>query len=88
MLEESVVYQDILRKGEQRGERRGMQIGVQQEGRTIALLLLERRCGELTPKVRQQIEQLTVEQLEALCEASLDFQAKQDLTRWLRKKAA
>jgi hypothetical protein len=28
-----------------------------------------------------------VEQLEALCEALLDFQTKDDLTRWLKQPA-
>lgn len=91
MLEESVVYQDIFQKGEQRGEQRGLQKGLrqglQQGERKVALRLLERRFGKLTPKVRQQIEQLTLEQLEALCEALLDFQTKDDLTRWLKQHA-
>jgi predicted transposase YdaD len=82
-LEESVVYQDIFQKGKQQG----VEQGVEQEARRVALRLLERRVGKLSLTVRRQIEQLTREQLEALCEALLDFQSKQDLTRWLRQDA-
>ena len=84
MLEESVIYQDIFRKGEQRGEQSGFQTG----GRHIALQQLERRCGKLTPSVRRQIERLALDELNALSLALLDFQSKQDLTRWLKQHAA
>jgi predicted transposase YdaD len=91
MLEESVVYQDILQKGERRGEQRGLQQGLQQgmeQGeRKLAMLQLEERCGQLSPKIRKQIEHLPAEQLEELGKALLDFQSKQDLTRWLRQHA-
>ncbi len=80
MLEESVIYQDIFQKGEQRG--------LQQEGRTIALRLLERRFGKLLPGVRRQIERLTVAQLEELCEALLDFQTQSDMLDWFKQQAA
>ena len=75
MLEESVVYQDILQKGLEQGERR------------LALRLLEQRLGKLSRSVRTQIEQLVVEQLEALCDAIRDIQTKEDLTRWLKQHA-
>jgi predicted transposase YdaD len=91
MLEESVIYQDIYqkgeRRGEQRGERRGEQRGVEKEARKVALRLLERRFGKLSPTVRRQLEPFVVEQLEALCEALLDFHTKDDLTRWLKQQA-
>jgi predicted transposase YdaD len=83
MLEESVVYQDILRKGEQRGVQRG----AEQEARKVATRQLERRFGKLSHTVQQKLERLVVEQLEALCDALLDFQTKDDLTRWLKQQA-
>jgi predicted transposase YdaD len=83
MLEESVIYQDIL----QRGVQRGLQQGLQQGERRAALLQLEQRFGKLTPSVRQRIEQLALAELDALCKALLDFQSKQDLSRWLRQHA-
>ncbi len=83
LLEESVVYQDILQKGEQRG----LQQGLEQGKRRLVMLLLEERCGKLSPKIRKQLERLPAEQLEGLGKALLKFQGKQDLTRWLRQHA-
>ena len=91
MLEESVVYQDILRKGRKQGQQSGLQQGLQQgevEGeRKITLRLLERRVGKLSRALQQKIGELAVEQVEALSEALLDFQSKEDLTRWLKQHA-
>ncbi len=87
MLEESVVYQDILQKGRRRGLQEGRQKGAEEEARKVALRQLELRLGKLSRTARRQIEQLVVEQLEALCEALLDFQTKDDLTRWLKEHA-
>ena len=91
MLEESVVYQDILQKGRRRGLQEGLQKGLQkgaeQEARKVAMRLLERRFGNLSQTVRRQIERLMVEQLESLCDALLDFQTKGDLNRWLKQHA-
>jgi predicted transposase YdaD len=83
MLEESVVYQDILQKG----RRGGLQEGVEKGKRELVMLLLGERCGKLSPKIRKQIEHLSAEQLEDLGKALLGFQGKQDLTRWLRQHA-
>ena len=88
MLEESVVYQDILRKGRKQGRQSGLQEGLQQEGRTIALRQLEWRFGKLSPAIRRELEQLSVAQLEDLCVALLAFQSKMDLTRWLKQNVA
>lgn len=51
-MQESVIYQDILRKGEQRGEQRGRQEGRQEEGRSLVLRLLTRKFGELPQELR------------------------------------
>ena len=100
MLEESVIYQDIFRKGKQRGVQEGIQQGVQQgmqkgvqqgaeqEARKVAMRQLERRFGKLSRTAQRQIEGLAVEPLEALCDALLDFRSKDDLTRWLKQHAA
>ncbi len=81
MLEESVVYQDILQKGRRRGLREGLRKCVEQGERKAAPRILERRFGKLSQTVRRQIDRLMGEQLEALCEGLLDFQTKSDLTR-------
>ena len=83
MLEESVIYQDILQKG----KLSGLQEGAEEEARKVAMRLLELRLGKLSRTAQRQIERLVVEQLEALCEALLDFQTKDDLTRWLKQHA-
>lgn len=66
MMRESVIYQEILAEGEQRGEQRERSLIVRQ---------LTRRVGELPQEMREQIESLDLEQLENLREALLDFQA-------------
>ena len=76
MLEESSVYQDILQKGEVK------------EARKLARRLLEHRFGRLSQTVQRQLEQFVLEQLEALSEALLDFQTKDDLSRWLKQNAS
>jgi predicted transposase YdaD len=77
MLEESVIYQDIFKKGERRG--------LEQGERKLAMRLLERRFGKLSQTIQRQIEQLSVEQLEELVDALLDFKSKEDLIHWLKE---
>lgn len=84
MLEESVVYQDILRKGEQLG----VQLGVTEGERRVALRLLKRRFGKVPPGVQKQLAGLAAAQLEELCEAVLFFQTPSDLRGWFKQHAA
>jgi predicted transposase/invertase (TIGR01784 family) len=78
MMRESVIYQEILAEGEQRGEQRGRQEGE----RSLILRLLTRRVGELPQTALLRIETLSLEQLENLGEALLDFQTLTDLETW------
>jgi predicted transposase YdaD len=78
MMRESVIYQEILAEGEQRGEQRG-----ERRERALILRQLNRRVGELPQQVRLRLEILSLEQLENLGEALLDFQAISDLETWL-----
>ncbi|WP_048753821.1 DUF4351 domain-containing protein, partial [Crocosphaera watsonii] len=73
IMKESVVYQDILSKGEQK------------EAIKLILRLLNRRLGELAPNIISQVRGLSVEQLEELGEALLDFQTEKDLEKWLKE---
>lgn len=75
VLQESPWYQQILKEGER--------IGRQEEGRSLILKLLTRRVGALPPALTTQIQSLTLEQLEALGEALLDFNTLVDLETWL-----
>ena len=70
-FEETRVYQDIKQEGEEQGERK------------IIFRQLNRRVGELSQEVRSQIETLSLEQLENLGEALLDFNSMGDLQTWL-----
>jgi hypothetical protein len=56
-----------------------------QEGeRTIVLRLLNRRVGNIPDALLSQIQGLSVEQLEALGDAVLDFSTLADLSSWLQ----
>ncbi|MEH2105576.1 Rpn family recombination-promoting nuclease/putative transposase [Nostoc sp.] len=78
MMRESVIYQEILAEGEQRGREEGRKA----EGQLLILRQLTRRVGELPQEVLARIETLSLEQLENLGEALLDFQAIADLEAW------
>ena len=73
MMRESVIYQDILREGEEKGEQRE---------RSLILRQLTRRVGELPQQWRDRVNSLSLEQLENLGEALLDFQGIGDLETW------
>ncbi|MDJ0677257.1 MAG: Rpn family recombination-promoting nuclease/putative transposase [Calothrix sp. MO_167.B42] len=77
IMRESVIYQEILSEGEKKGEQRERQ---------FVLRLLTRRVGELSSDVRQCIENLSLEQLENLGVALLDFQGMADLDVWLSQE--
>ncbi len=74
-MQESVIYQDILQKGEQRGLQKGEV--------AVILRLLTRRFGAIEPEVQQQIRALSITQLEELAEALLDFSSPSDLVNYL-----
>ncbi len=74
VMQESVIYQDILLKGEQRGKK--------QEALELILRQLTRRLGNIQPQV-QQIRALSITQLEELAEALLDFSSQNDLVNYL-----
>jgi predicted transposase/invertase (TIGR01784 family) len=84
IMQQSVIYQEILHEGEQVGEQRGVLKGEQ----SLILRLLTRRIGDITPEIRSQIESLPLTQLENLGEALLDFKDGADLQDWLRTLGA
>lgn len=71
IMQESVIYQDILQKGLQQGEL------------AVVIRLLTRRVGTIPDQVRSQIQALPLPQLENLAEALLDFTNVNDLVAWL-----
>lgn len=58
-------------------------LGRQEEAVSLALRQLQRRCGTLSLQQQAQIQALPLAQLEALADALLDFQGKEDLAAWL-----
>jgi predicted transposase/invertase (TIGR01784 family) len=73
------VYQEGLEAGRQQGRQDGIRVGEQ----SLILRLLTRKLGSVNPEVRSQIEALSLQQLEALAEAFLEFSTLEDLTNWL-----
>jgi Domain of unknown function (DUF4351) len=71
---------------ERRAEARGLKIG-QDQTRSFVQRLLTRRFGDLQEPIGVQIASLTVDQLEALGEALLDFTSIEDLTHWLETQS-
>ncbi|NCQ70186.1 MAG: DUF4351 domain-containing protein, partial [Microcystis aeruginosa W13-16] len=73
----------VERLGIEQGMQRGIEQGMQREGANLVLRQLNRRLGQVTTSVEKQIRQLSVEQLEDLGEALLDFENEADLLHWL-----
>ena len=74
-MKESVIYQEIWSEGLQEGEA------------NLVLRQLNRRIGGISPELSPKIRSLSLEQLENLGEALLDFQSLQDLEQWLENSS-
>lgn len=74
-LQETRVYREIKEEGRQEGE---------QPERSLVLRQLTKRVGELPQERRSQRENFSLEQLENLGEALLDFSSMEDLQAWLQ----
>jgi predicted transposase YdaD len=94
IMQESVIYQDILQKGERIGQKRGEKIG-QRRGEEIGQKMGEerliirqitRRFGNLESVLIERIKLLSTEELEELGEALLDFTDVSDLVLWLNQE--
>ncbi len=75
IMQESVIYQDILRQGEERGEQRG--------ALKYTKRLLNKRFGEISSSIVNRLQALSGEQLQELGEAILDFSSLSDVIAWL-----
>jgi len=82
-MRESVIYQDIRESGKAQGREEGREEGRREEAVSLILRLLNRRLGEISSTLSQQIQELSLEQLETLGEALLDFTSLTDLTTGL-----
>jgi predicted transposase/invertase (TIGR01784 family) len=90
IMQESVIYQDILEKGKAAGIREGKAEGKAEglvEGEAkLVLKQLQCRFPDIPHSLSQTIPTLSLEQLEALGEALLDFSQLEDLTTWLENQ--
>jgi hypothetical protein len=59
-------------------DRRGLQL--EQE---LVLRIITRKVGEVPQELRSSIQLLSIDRLEALAEALIDFNSLQDLENWL-----
>ena len=71
VMQESVIYQDILQKGEQK------------EALRFCMSLLDERFGEIDSSIIERVQVLNKEQLEALGRALLRILSIPDLVTWL-----
>jgi predicted transposase/invertase (TIGR01784 family) len=74
LMRESPIYQEIIQAGVQRGKQ------------DTVMRQLTRRIGTVSPPSQAQIQNLSIEQLDALSEALLDFSDATDLTTWLQSQ--
>jgi Domain of unknown function (DUF4351) len=58
-------------------------VGGQKEAQTLILRQLNKRMGVLSPELQLQVKALSLNRLEELCEALLDFVNLADLETWL-----
>ena len=72
-----------IQKGRIEGIQEGEAIGLQKEASKLVLRQLKRRFGPLTTHITETIQKLSVEKLEDLGEALLDFETQADLINWL-----
>ncbi len=70
IMRESVIYQDILQQGRR------------QEALSLVIRQLNRRLGEVNPAAIERVRALSIEQLEELGVALLDFSEVADLMAW------
>jgi predicted transposase YdaD len=76
IMQESVIYQDILQKGEQK------------EALKYTLRLFNRRFGEVDASIIDRVRVLSTEQLEILGEEFLSFSDVSDLVNWLDRNTS
>ena len=77
------LYQRDREQAKQQGREEGREEGEQR----LVLRLLLRRIGEIDSSLIERVRGLSIEQLEGLAEALLDFSSVADLEAWLNQQA-
>ena len=71
----------------QRDREQAKEEGRQEGKQDLILRLLNRRIGEIDASLIEGVEDLSIEQLENLGEALLDFSSVTDLENWLNQQS-
>lgn len=82
-----MTFSQAFSEWEQVTRQQGRQEGRQEGQIALILRLLTRQFGELPEEARSQINALSIDQLEALTDALLDFSNLRDLETWLSNHA-
>ena len=82
LVEEEQVM-EIVTSWMEKGIERGIQQGIQSGEKNLVLRLLNRRLGVITENLTAEINNLSLEKIESLAEALLDFEKQEDLLNWL-----
>ena len=75
---------ELTTSWKEEGIQQGIQQGAHLGEKHLVCKQLKRRVGDLPLKMTEQIDHLTLDQIEALGEALLDFQSLADLEAWLK----
>jgi len=82
-FEQTRLYQDL----KQQAEEQGLEQGRQEEAIKLVLRILAKKFREVPTQLTIQIEGLSLQNLEALADALLDFASLDDLVSWLQRLA-
>jgi predicted transposase YdaD len=73
-------------EGLEQGREEGRQQGREEGEQSLVLRLLNRRVGKIDSSLIERVRGLSIEQLEELGEALLDFSSIADLEAWLNQQ--
>ena len=85
-FEETRVYRKIKAEAEQKRRQKGRQEGRQEEAATLMLRMLTKRFGVLENDIQGSVAALSIEKLEELSEALLDFNSLSELSEWIEPR--
>jgi predicted transposase YdaD len=85
-LQETRVYRDAKQEGIEQGIEQEREEGIERQ-RSLIFRLLTRQVGKLSKPQKSSIDRLSLDQLENLNEALLDFATIADLETWLATNA-
>jgi predicted transposase YdaD len=87
-LQQTRVYQEAKAEGKVEGKAEGKaeerEIGLQRE-RALIIKLLSRKLGNLSTQLQAEVSARSIDDIELLGEALLDFNSLADLESWLRQ---